>query len=106
MDNQTEPSSSEGSTHTLYYRNFMNNKYKEDEQALKKILKNNIKMKNEHDRLKVVVYYKNLKSKNFIMRNNMMKKPRELSRTNVIYHFNAKKVTVSTFTTVERHTVV
>ena len=48
-------------------------------------------MKKDHDRLQVVVYYKNLKSKNFIMRNNMMKKPRELSRTNVIYHFQCKK---------------
>ena len=48
-------------------------------------------MKNSHDRLELVVYYKNMKSKNFVMRNNMMKKPRELSKTNVIYHFQCEK---------------
>ena len=60
-DNQPEQSPSEGLTHPIYSGNFINDKNKEDEQALKKIHKKNITMKSSQDRLKLVVYYKNIK---------------------------------------------
>ena len=91
VDKPARPSQTDGSTHTLYYRNYMNTKHKEDERVLKDILKENVILKNTHDRLKLVVYYKNMKTSNLVMRNNTMKKPRELSKTNVIYEFKCKK---------------
>ena len=90
LDKPTPPPRN-GSIHTLYYQNFMNSKHKEDERVLKNIMKDNVILKNKEDRLKLVVYYKNLKTRNLVMRNNMMKKPRELSKTNVIYEFQCKK---------------
>ena len=81
----------EGSTHTLYYHNYMNNKHKEDERVLKRIVKENVSLKNSHDRLKIVIYYKNLKSRNLVMKNNCAKKPRELAKTHVVYKYRCKK---------------
>ena len=80
-----------GTTHTLYYQNFMNTKHREDERVLKKILKDNVILKNKDDKLKLVVFYKNLKTRNLVMRNNMKKKPRELAKTDAIYQFQCKK---------------
>ena len=80
-----------GTVHTLYYRNFMNTKHREDERVLKRILKENVILKDKDDKLKLVVFYKNLKTRNLVMRNNMTKKPRELAKTNTIYQFYCKK---------------
>ena len=80
-----------GTIHTLYYQNFMNTKHREDERVLKKILKDNVILKDKDDKLKLVVFYKNMKTRNLVMRNNMTKKPRELAKTNAIYQFQCKK---------------
>ena len=69
----------------------MNTKHREDERVLKKILKENVILKKKDDKLKLVVFYKNLKTRNLVMRNNMTKKPRELAKTNAIYQFQCKK---------------
>ena len=106
MDSPPSESQSEGSIHTLFYRNFMNNKCKEDERVLKRIVKENVSLKDNRDRLKLVIYYKNMKSRNLIMRNNCAKKPREFAKTHVVYKFRCKKVTVSTFLLVKQHTPV
>jgi hypothetical protein len=91
VDTPPRENQSEGSTHTLFYRNYMNNKHKEDERVLKRIVKENVTLVNNHDRLKLVIYYKNMKSRNLVMRNNCAKKPRELSKTHVVYKFRCKK---------------
>ena len=91
VDNPPRDTQSEGSTHTLYYRNFMNNKCKEDERVLKRIVKENVTLKDNHDRLKLVIFYKSMKSRNLVMRNNCAKKPRELAKTHVVYKFRCKK---------------
>ena len=91
MDSPPSESQGEGSIHTLFYRNFMNNKCKEDERVLKRIVKENVSLKDNRDRLKLVIYYKNMKSRNLIMRNNCAKKPREFAKTHVVYRFRCKK---------------
>ena len=91
VDSPPRENQGEGSTHTLFYRNFMNNKCKEDERVLKRIVKENVSLKNNRDRLKLVIYYKNMKSRNLIMRNNCAKKPREFAKTHVVYKFRCKK---------------
>ena len=91
VDSPPRETPDEGSTHMLFYRNFMNNKYKEDERVLKKIVKENVSLRNNHDRLKLVIFYKNMKSRNLVMRNNCAKKPREFAKTHVVYKFRCKK---------------
>ena len=91
VGNPPRETPSEGSTHTLFYRNFMNNKYKEDERVLKRIVRENVTLKDNHDRLKLLIFYKNMKSKNLVMKNNCAKKMRELAKTHVVYKFRCKK---------------
>ena len=69
----------------------MNNRYKEDERVLKRIVSENVTLKDNRDRLKLVIFYKNMKSRNLVMRNNCTKKPREFAKTHVVYKFRCKK---------------
>ena len=45
-----------------------------------------VKVKNSE--LQLVIYYKNMKSKNMVMKNNLSGTKRELNQTNVIYEFD------------------
>ena len=45
----------------------------------------------ENNRLKLVIYYKNRKTRDLVMKNNLGKKVRELARTNVIYDIDCQK---------------
>lgn len=78
-------------THTLYFKNQMSPAYKDDEKALKTIIRRNIKPKNPADQLKLVVYYKNPTTKSLILRNNMSNDPSMLKKCNVVYRYTCKK---------------
>ena len=65
----------------------MHNNYKKDEKILKEIINRNIKCKNNSDKLKIVIYYKNNKTSNLVIKNNMMPRPTPLQSTNVVYKF-------------------
>ena len=45
--------------------------YKKDEKVIKDIMKQNVKPTNESEKYDVMIYYKNLKTTNLIMKNNM-----------------------------------
>ena len=79
-----------GVTHKVFFQNFMNPKYTQNELSVQRIIKSNVKVKNSADRLQLVIYYKSTKTKDLIMKNNLLPKARELARTNLIYDFNCK----------------
>ena len=87
--NVTRPSG-EVTTHSLFYRNFMSSHYQKDEKVLKDLIAENVTMK-EKNRLKLVIYYKNRKTRDLVMKNNLGNKVRELARTNVIYDIRCQK---------------
>ena len=74
-------------THTVYYRNYMNSSYKKYEQALREIIKDNIKVKNASDRVKLIIYYKTQKTRDIFMKNNLGPKLRDLAKTHAVYEF-------------------
>ena len=76
--------------HNLYYCNFMNANYKKDEKILRKILHDNVKVKNQDHDLKLIIYYKTRKTRDMIMKNNLGPKLRDLAQTNVVYEFNCQ----------------
>ena len=78
---------STGSTHKVFYMNFMNPKYQQNEAAIRKIIKDNVRTVNANDHLQLIVYYKSTKTKDLVMKNNLTPKLRELARTNLIYDF-------------------
>lgn len=90
MDSRPQPEST-GTTHKLFYRNFMSSNYRSEEMFIKRIIKDNVNVKNENDQLKIMVYYKSSRSKDLIMRNNLTTKTRDLSKTNLVYQFECQK---------------
>ena len=81
---------SESTTHTLFYRNYMNSHYQKDEKALKDLVRENVTMK-ENNKLKLVIYYKNRKARDLVMKSNLGNDVRELARTNIIYDIDCNK---------------
>ena len=78
-----------GTTKKLYYKNTMSSNYLQDEHAVKKIIRDNVKVTNPVDKLQVIVYYQNLKSCNLVMSNNLTRqRVRPIARCNVVYQFN------------------
>ena len=49
----------------------MHSNYKIDENVLKEMVSNNTICTNPNDRLKSIIYYKNKKSSNLVIKNNM-----------------------------------
>ena len=56
-----QKSTSNKETITIHYKNQMHTKYLKEERILKNILKNNVKSKDETKKIKLNIYYKNLK---------------------------------------------
>lgn len=65
----------------------MNPIYKKNEAAIRKIVKDNVRAVNSNDKLQLIIYYKSLKTRDLIMKNNLSPKLRDLARTNLIYDF-------------------
>ena len=80
-----------GTTHVLYFKNQMSPAYKDDEKALKTIIRRNIKTRKPEDQVKLVVYYKNPTTKSLVLRNNMSEDPSILKKCNIVYRYNCKK---------------
>jgi len=72
----------------IYYENQMSNSYKVDERMIKGIINRNVKT-NNHERLRLIIYYKNSKTRNLIIRNNTLTSNNNyLQSANVIYKFS------------------
>ena len=67
----------------LYYRNQMNNMYKQEEKTLRKIIENNTKPANS-TQIKLMIYYRNRKIKNLFIRNNPCL---DLNQHHVVYQY-------------------
>jgi hypothetical protein len=74
-------------THTLFYKNQMSLAYKTDERVLHSILTQNTQCVQLTDRLQLVVYYKNKKTSNLIMKNNLNSGKEDLRSTSVVYQY-------------------
>ena len=86
MTQSSDPKQKEVTSHILYYRNQMSAAYKEDERVLKEIIKRHVTPLGKHH-VKTLIYYKNKKTSNLIMRNNLQKES-HLKCTDVVYQFS------------------
>ena len=64
----------------------MSTSYKIDKRIIRKVIKENIRVSNNNDKLDVIIYYKSHKTAQLIMKNNTNKKT-QLNTTNVIDRF-------------------
>ena len=65
-----------------FYKNQMSESYKTDDRILQSIIKRNTKCTNPEYTLKLMLYYKNLKTSALLLKNNERKNP-DLKNTNV-----------------------
>ena len=70
----------------LYYRNQMTPAYREDESAIRTIIRRNVTPTDPDTKLQLVIYYRNTKSRQLAMKNNEVKTS-TLKATNVVYAF-------------------
>ena len=61
--------------------------YRVDERVLKSIIDRNVKCNLPEDRVKVIIFYRNIKSSSLIMRNNLHASQSKLKSTNILYEF-------------------
>ena len=64
----------------------MNSNYKRDEKAIRHIINENVKTVNRNDNVHFVIYYKNKKTCNLVMKNNC-REVRTLAKTSLVYEF-------------------
>jgi hypothetical protein len=74
--------------HKIYYKNQMSQAYKTDERTLHSIIFNNVCCVQPNDQLQLVIYYKNRKTANLIMKNNPHVVSDDLRSTNVVYQYS------------------
>ena len=71
----------------IYYKGQTHKNYKLDERIIENIVHQNTKCTDENSKLKLTFYYKNKKTSNYIMQNNMTPPPTTLQKTNIVYKF-------------------
>ena len=71
----------------IFYNSQMHRNYRLDERVLRKILKTNIKCNDENGKVQMTFYYKNIKSANLVMRNNIAARLQRLRQASVVYEF-------------------
>ena len=71
----------------IYHQGQTHNNYKLDEKVIEDIIDKNTKCTDDRKKIKVIFYYKNRKSANYVMKNNMNTSPTTLQQTNVVYKF-------------------
>ena len=73
---------------TLFYRNQMTKEYKRDESNLRRVIRNSVKATDDTKRIKLIIYYRNKKLRNLIIRNNPNKPTEDF---NVVYKYECNE---------------
>ena len=58
-----------------------------DEKIIKNIFRNDVKPTKDDVKLNLNIYYKNKKTSNFVIKNNLMPTEKDLDKSNIIYQF-------------------
>ena len=90
LDNALSPKAKKHEKKTpviIYHQGQTHNNYKLDEKVIEDIVKKNTKCTDENQKIQIIFYYKNRKSANYVMKNNLSPPPTTLQQTNVIYKF-------------------
>ena len=77
----------DGNFITTYYKSQMHINYKKEERIIKDIIKRNVNCTASNTKLKVIIYYNNIKSSNLVIKNNCAPRPTPLQSSNIVYKF-------------------
>ena len=84
-------SSSGGERIKLFYKNTMSTQYRADEDALRKIINRDVKPTKDNDIIDLVIYYKNMKTSQLLIKNSPTQRTPELQRSHLVYEYTCKK---------------
>ena len=76
----------------LFYKGYFHNKYKQDENALKKIIQENVIPTDSTTKVHLNIYYRNSKTEQLLLKNNPSPPPEDLKKRNVVYRFKCPEV--------------
>ena len=71
----------------IFYHNQMQSNYKKEERIIKELLRTNIQCVSPNDKLDIISYYKNKRSCNLVMKNNVSPKPHPMQQAGTVYKF-------------------
>ena len=71
----------------LFFKGQYHKNYKQDESVLKKIIRKNLMTIDKNKSIDLIIYYKNKKTHELIMKNNLSNNETDMKKTNVIYKF-------------------
>ena len=71
----------------IYYKSQYHSNYKTEERIIKNIIKTNVKPTQTDSKVTIVIYYKNPKTSNLVMKNNLSPPVPQHLKTNVVYSF-------------------
>lgn len=86
--NETPPPDDKPPPLTLYYKNQMSSAYKEDEKIMKDIIKRGVVSTTPKQSVELVIYYKNKKTSELVIKNNPIKRTTDLKRSSVVYEYS------------------
>ncbi|ESN92797.1 hypothetical protein HELRODRAFT_164914 [Helobdella robusta] len=72
---------------TLFYRNLMSSSYKEDEYIIRKIIEKGVHPVDSNEKINLLIYYKNFKSQQLLIKNSPNVKLATTQHSHVIYQF-------------------
>ena len=87
MDSDDDDRPQEKDLIKIFYKNQFHAKYKEDERALRNIIQEQVKPVNINSEINLVIYYKNKKSANLILKNSPTSNSDMLKKHNVVYAY-------------------
>ena len=73
----------------IYHKNQTHTNSKIDEKTLKEIIMTNVKCINQNQNIRIIFYYKNMKTSNFVIKNSPQKPPSQ-NQTNGVYQFTCE----------------
>ena len=71
----------------VYYKSQYHSNYKTEERIIKNIIKTNVKPIQDNSKLSIIIYYKNPKTCNLVIKNNLSPPIPQHLKTNVVYSF-------------------
>ena len=75
----------------IFYKSQFHSNYKKEEKCIKEIVNNNVRPADNY-KINFVIYYKNSKTSNLILKNSPSCNQDMLRRRNVVYHFKCQEV--------------
>ncbi|ESN92894.1 hypothetical protein HELRODRAFT_165026 [Helobdella robusta] len=86
-NNNNSNSNTDNAKLTLFYRNLMSSSYKEDEYIIRKIIKKGVHPFDSNEKINLLIYYKNFKSQQLLIKNSPNVKLATTQHSHVIYQF-------------------